>query len=79
VVIGGGLQRNIERDLSEKRLALGLDSAAFASADGASTPFYAPPSTVGTPMTMGKWLKNTDDMCRLAQKVRGGSCGACSR
>ena len=50
-------------------MAMGLDAAAFASADGAATPYYAPPSTVGTPMTMGKWVKNTDEMCAVAQRV----------
>lgn len=62
-------QRKIERDLGEKVMAMGLDAAAFASADGAATPYYAPPSTVGTPMTMGKWVKNTDEMCAVAQRV----------
>lgn len=67
--MGGRPQRKIERDLGEKVMAMGLDAAAFASADGAATPYYAPPSTVGTPMTMGKWVKNTDEMCAVAQRV----------
>jgi hypothetical protein len=67
--VGQWPQRKIERDLGEKVMAIGLDASAFASADGAATPYYAPPSTVGTPMTMGKWVKNTHEMCALAQRV----------
>lgn len=62
-------QRKLEKDMQEKSYALGLDTEAVqASEDRAPTPFYVPPSTVGVPMTMGSWVKATEENCLLADR-----------
>jgi len=63
------VRRKLEKDMQEKSYALGLDTEAVqASEDRAPTPFYVPPSTVGVPMTMGSWVKATEENCLLADR-----------
>jgi hypothetical protein len=63
------VRRKLEKDLQIKSHALGLDKGAVESNETQMpTPYYAPPSTVGFPMTMGSWVKQTQDVISDAER-----------